>query len=425
MSAPVVVGKALIKRRIAGVIFLIVIAMLVQLSVLLYKKAFTDVVNVTLEASRAGNQLSAPADVKLRGLVVGEVRKVRSTGSGASIELALKPELISEIPKNVQAQLLPKTLFGEKYVLLVIPAQRSGEHIDEDDVITQDRSSTALETEKVLDDLLPLLKSLKPQSLSAALNALSTALRGRGDRLGSNFEAAGAYFRRINPSLPTLGADMQGLADFTNNTADATPALLEVLDNFSVSSRNLVEEKANLDAFLVSTKAFAASSQSIVAENEKNFIALARDSVAPLNLYARYSPEFQCLLKGLAVYSPIVEKTFGGLQSGLHITVEAIHDQGPYEPGDEPEYKDTRAPYCDGLPNPTVPAGEGFFNDGYRDEGQLPPGAAGTFLSPTSRNAMVLAAVTAPVLGVGVDEVPDIVEMLFGPLAEGNRVGVS
>jgi hypothetical protein len=38
---------------------------------------------------------------------------------------------------------------------------------------------------------------------------------------------------------------------------------------------------------------------------------------------------------------------------------------------------------------------------------------------------MVLSAVTAPVLGVGVDEVPDLVDMLFGPLAEGNMVGVS
>jgi len=424
MSAPVAVGRALVKRRLAGIVFLIVIALLVQLSVLLYNKAFTKVVHVTLEAGRAGNQLSAPADVKLRGLVVGEVREVRSTGSGARIELALQPDKINNIPADVQAQLLPKTLFGEKYVLLVIPEGASTSSIAEDDVITQDRSSTALETERVLDDLLPLLKSLDPQSLSMALNALSEALRGRGDKLGNNFELAGAYFKRFNPSLPRLAQDMQGLADFTNNTADAAPALLQVLDNFAASSRNLVDQKDELDTFLSSTEVFAASAESIVADNEARLIALARDSVEPLNLYARYSPEFSCLLKGLAVYHPTVAKTFGGLQPGLHITLEVTEEQDSYQPGDEPEYRDKRAPYCDGLPNPARPAGEAFFDDGYREPNQVPGGAA-AYLSPTSRNGAVLAAVTAPVLGVPADEVPDIVEMLFGPIAAGHKVGLS
>jgi virulence factor Mce-like protein len=411
------VGRALVKRRVAGVIFLVVIACLVQLTVLFYNKAFTDVVHVTLKADRAGNQLSAPADVKLRGLVVGEVRKVRSTGDGASIDLALQPDKMGKIPRNIQAQLLPKTLFGEKFVLLVLPTEKLGQ-LAEGDVIAQDRSTTALETEKVLDDLLPLLQSLKPQALSSALNALSTALRGRGDRLGHNFVTAGAYFKRLNPALPTLAQDMQGLADFADNTADATPALLEVLDNFSASSRNLVEEKPALDTFLRETATFAASAQSIVAQNERSLVALARDSVEPLNLYARYSPEFQCLLKGLAVYEPIVEDTFGGLQPGLHITVEAITDQGPYTPGQEPKFRDARAPYCDGLPKPKVPADEAFFNDGYRNPSGFPAASA-------VRSQMVVAAVAAPVLGVPVDQVPDLVDVLFGPLAAGNMVGLS
>ena len=425
MSVPIAVGRALVKRRIAGVIFLIVIAFLVQLTVLFYNKAFTKVVHVTLKADRIGNQLSAPADVKLRGLVVGEVRAVHSTGQGATIDLALQPGQVKKIPANVQAQLLPKTLFGEKYVLLVIPADGSKAHIAENDVISQDRTSTALETEKVLDDLLPLLRSLKPESLSLTLNALSDALRGRGDRLGGNFVAAGRYFAKLNPSLPTLAGDMQGLADFANNTADATPALLQVLDNFSASSRNLVQEQPSLDTFLTSTTTFAKSARSIVAQNEQSFVALARDSLPSLNLYARYSPEFTCVLKGLAVYEPIVEKTFGGLQPGLHITVELTSDQGNYVPGQEPKYRDKRAPYCDGLPHPKVPAGEAFFDDGFRTPGQLPPAAAAPYLSPTSNNSAVLAAVTAPVLGVPVGQVPDVVDMLFGPLAAGHAVGLS
>ena len=83
---------ALVRKRLSGVLFLVVIAGLVGLTVLLYNKAFTPVVKVTLEASKAGNQLSAPSDVKLRGLIVGEVRDITTTGElldadGAAIVL--------------------------------------------------------------------------------------------------------------------------------------------------------------------------------------------------------------------------------------------------------------------------------------------------------------------------------------------------
>jgi virulence factor Mce-like protein len=410
------------------VAFLVVLALLVALTVALYNKSFTKVVRVTLETDRIGNQLSAPADVKLRGLVVGEVRSVSSKGDGATVKLALDPDKAKLIPADVTAQLLPKTLFGEKYVLLSAPYPAAGRHLQAGDVIPQDRTATALETERVIDDLMPLLQSLKPAELSMTLNGLATALRDRGDRLGRNLTQAGAYFARLNPSLPTLAQDMQGLADFSNSTADATPALLEVLDNLSASSRNLVDERAALDAFLASTGTFADSARTIVADNQQRLVSLARDSLPSLNLYARYSPEFPCFFAGLAAYNPIIERAFGKGQSGLHITVEAIQDQGGYAPGQEPKYRDTRAPYCEGLPHPKVPAGDESFDDGYRTSTTPSTAAAAAYLAPTSPSAasdLAMDTVAAPVLGVRVDQVPDIVSLLFGPLARGNSVGLA
>jgi len=72
MSAPRPTSRsALVRLRLTGVAFLLVIASLVYLTVLLYTKAFTPIVKVELKADRIGNQLSPPADVKLRGVVVG------------------------------------------------------------------------------------------------------------------------------------------------------------------------------------------------------------------------------------------------------------------------------------------------------------------------------------------------------------------
>lgn len=369
MAPPLVRGTALVRRRIAGVVFLVVIALLVELSVALYQKKFTSTVDVALETGRIGNQLSVHADVKLRGVIVGEVRKVASKGEGATLTLALDPGKAALVPRNVQAQLLPKTLFGEKEVALVLPAAPSAEHVRTGDVISQDRSTTALETETALNDALPLLKSLQPEKLSMTLNALSTALRGRGNALGDQFARNAAYFRSLNPSLPTLAQDMAGLADLANTTSDAAPDILRTLDNLSFSSRSLVQQRAALDGFLQSTSDFAGTAQQVVGDNEQRFVALARDSFPSLDLYRKYSGNFACLLNRVA-YSEIEgERTFGGAQPGLHITVEVIKDEGGYAPGDEPQYKEKRFSGCYGLgPKPIIPFPD-YANpqDGYRD----------------------------------------------------------
>jgi len=159
MAVPRPAGlAALVRLRLSGVAFLVVLALLVGLTVALYQKAFTPVVNVTLQTDRIGNQLSPPADVKLRGLIVGEVRSVSSEGNGATVALALDPSKVGLIPKNIEARLVPKTLFGEKFVNLVMPEAPSGDHLRAGDIIPQDHSQAALETERVLDHMLPLLQ---------------------------------------------------------------------------------------------------------------------------------------------------------------------------------------------------------------------------------------------------------------------------
>ncbi len=56
-----------------------------------------------------------------------------------------------------------------------------------------------------------------PRQLSTTLNALSGALRGRGDRLGNNFLLTDNYLRQLNPELPTIEQDFRGIADLGDN----------------------------------------------------------------------------------------------------------------------------------------------------------------------------------------------------------------
>jgi phospholipid/cholesterol/gamma-HCH transport system substrate-binding protein len=458
VAPPIRRGGALAKQRLFGLVFLAVLAGLVLLTVALYQKTFSDTVTVTLEADRIGNQLSKGGDVKARGLVVGEIRDVRSTGGGAEVELAIQSDEAGKIPADVTAQLLPKTLFGEKYVALDPDLGSPAQPLEDGDVIAQDRSETAREFATALDNLLPLLQTLKPQQLSITLNAVSSALRGRGDQLGENLEIVDTYLQEFNPELGRLEANNRGLADYADILDESAPDFLRVLDNLSFLNRSLVDQEDELNTFLTSTTGFTSEMGSFLEQNESRFITLAADSLPNLEVLARYSPEFPCLSAALAVQNQgVLYDTLGGRQPGLHITLEIIRNQGPYRDGDQPRFGEDAGPTCRGLPpnEKIIPfPADVEVVDGYCDEEeqanpgvqngcdgrgedaeQGPPAPPAAAVDPTADPARALAprevdraavgAVVGPVLGVAPRDVPDLAVLLFGPVARGTTAGLA
>lgn len=282
-----------LRLRLYGVVFIAVLALLLSLSVAVYRQAFTPVVRITLEADSLGNQLDPRADVKLRGLLVGEVREVRADGTKATLDIALKPEHVVHIPNDVHARLLPKTLFGEKYVDLVPPehsSSSSARPIRAGDVITQDRTRVGIELQQLMNDLLPLLRTVQPGKLNATLSAFATALDGRGDRIGDNLTRVEAYLRRLNPHMPSLKEDIARFADVAEVYGDAAPDLMEILRNTVTTSRTIVEQKDRLAAALNSTATVAGTAEDFLDANGDRLITLGQVSRPTLELFARYSP---------------------------------------------------------------------------------------------------------------------------------------
>lgn len=410
--------------RLYGVVFLVVLALLLSLAVAVYQQAFTSVVRITLEADSLGNQLDPRADVKLRGLLVGEVRGVHADGSKATLDIALEPEYVTFIPADVHARLLPKTLFGEKYVDLVAPRGSSARPIRAGDVITQDRTKAGIEVQQLMNDLLPLLRTVRPGELNATLSAFATALEGRGDRIGDNLTRVEGYLRRVNPHLPSLKEDISRFADVAEVYGDAAPDLLRILRNTVTTSRTLVEKKDRLAAALRSTTTTAGTAEDFLDENGDRLITLGRVSRPTLELFARYSPEYPCLLDGLVRQERASEDAFRG--GAMHITLEVVRPQGAYEPGEEPRYGERSGPDCRGLPHPRVPAPHTDLNDGTKSGssggGGLPGGLG---VSATGAEQRAVGSLVAPVMGVPADEVPPVATLLFGPLARGTAVSVA
>ncbi|MGW5605569.1 MCE family protein [Streptomyces sp. NPDC003753] len=413
-----------LRLRLYGVAFIAVLALLLSLAVAVYQQAFTSVVRVTLQADSLGNQLEPRADVKLRGLLVGEVRAVHADGTKATLDLALKPQYVTFIPSDVHARLLPKTLFGEKYVDLVPSTDDTARHIRAGDVIAQDRTKAGIELQRLMNDLLPLLRTVQPGELDATLSAFATALEGRGDRIGDNLTRVEAYLRRLNPHLPSLQEDISRFADVAQVYGDAAPDLMAVLRNTVTTSRTLVEKKDELAAALRATATVADTGRDFFDENGDRLITLGRVSRPTLELFARYSPEYPCLLQGLVHQEQASEDAFRGGE--MRITLEVVRPQGAYKPGEEPRYADRSGPDCRGLPHPAVPGPKPKLNDGTSsgasDGGALP---GGVDVSATRAEQRAVGSLVAPVMGVPADQVPPVATLLFGPLARGTAVSVA
>ncbi|MFI0355654.1 MCE family protein [Actinomadura sp. 9N407] len=415
-----------VSRRLQGVVFLLVPVLLVWLAVAVYQKKFTEATMVTLRTGSVGNEMHRHADVKVRGVVVGEVREITSDGAGARLTLALKPETVRRVPSNVNAQMLPTTLFGQRFVALVAPPGTSARPITEGSVITEDRTASAVELQEVLNNMLPLLSAVQPAKLSATLTAMSQALEGRGHELGETLVTLDAYLKKFNPELPALNRNIHELVEFTHNYSDAAPDVLDALYDFSATSRTVVDQRRDLSELYSTVTGGAQDLTTFLRENSGNMIRLASSSRPSLEVLARYSPEFPCVFSMLNDFKPKMDKALGkGTdRPGLRVDITSVPSKGRYVPGrDTPRYTAGGGPRC--YPLPYDPAGGTTAQvapPGQVAPVAVAPGGLGLPNSP-QENALV-NELLAPGMREVPQSLPDWSSVLVGPIYRGAQVNV-
>jgi len=423
---------------VAGVVFVTSMAMLVALSVAVYQKRFDTVTMVEIHADRAGLQLARFGDVRIHGALVGQVRSVAQDGDEAVIKVALEPEAADEIPANVDVQIIPTTLFGQKFISFVSPEDPSEESLEDGQVIPSDRVETTVELSKILADLFPLLRAVEPADLNTTLNALATALGGRGEQLGETMDQLDSYLGAISDKLPTLREDMISLANVADTYDLAAPDLIDVLGNLTVTSKTIIEKAEDLDVFFSDLGGLAVTSTRVLSDNEQNLIQVGQVSEPVLKLLALYSPEFPCLIKGAAKYAPLLAKTFAGNQVKQFLEFGTAQYE-PYHADDRPVYGEIgHGPWCSGLPDPDVPIGPVSFKDGTDIDSNPPTSAAPTQVQGSQRTALlddgtasgyagtdaekaIINALLAGETGRAADAYGALGSLLYGPVVRGDE----
>ncbi|GAA1753589.1 MCE family protein [Aeromicrobium alkaliterrae] len=446
--------------KVLGIGFLALMLFFIWLTFAFFNKTFVSTDDVTLLTTKAGSQLPQNADVKLRGMIVGEVTGQKITDDGVELTLGLNPDLIGDVPAGVTAQILPKTLFGEKFVALIPPASDTGKSLKAGDVIT--KAEVPIELEDVLNNLYGLLEAVEPSELSTTLTAVSTALDGRGEQLGDTLVQLNDYLTQINPEIPQAVDDLVKLGEVSDVYAAALPDLARVLENTVVTGNTIVEKDAQLTAFLASTTTLANTLTTFFATSGQDLVDLNANGRRGLYQAGRYSVTFPCFFNALDTAIPRFDSVLR--DNSVHINLEIINPlgqqnmrggmPGPYTADENAviNYDDLNSPENESLVQPTClqldqlaegedlfpqenpypgparaaelyqlvgvksPHGKFFSADG------TPAGSANRTAVPSEWNTLDMLVTNS----VGLDPTTssDLAPLLLGPVYEGSEVAV-
>ena len=335
--------------RIAVAAVLVVTAGLLALVYQSYRGGFTPGITVTVETDRAGLVLDRGALVKHHGVQVGTVTAVHPSPTGAVVELSLFPDDAARIPADVGADIRATTVFGAKFVSLTDPAEPIGEYLREGSILRA--TNVTVETNTVFESLTSVLHAVDPAELNQTLGAAATALRGRGADLGTALDDTDLVLAEVNPRIDALGDDLAATRSVTATYADAAPALLDALGNFTVTARTIADRGDALDAVLLSVIGLADTGVGVLEPNGPAIVGVL-DLLRPTaSVLEEYSPVLTCFFLGADQARLLAEPASGGNGSSMMLNSSLLLGSDPYEyPRNLPVVAATGGPRCGALP---------------------------------------------------------------------------
>jgi phospholipid/cholesterol/gamma-HCH transport system substrate-binding protein len=446
-----------IRDIMLGVLALALLAGGLTVAYLSYSRALIPHKDVILRTDVVGNALQVGSDVKLNGVPVGTVAEISATDEGADLKLALDPATLDKVPDNVVARLLPKTMFGERYVALVVPAKPNSTNLQADDVIHQDASAEAAELQQVLDALLPVLKAIQPEKLSAMLSEFSDMLRGQGKELGDTMVEWSHYVAKLNPKVPQMSDDLASLARVADQWDVAAPDLVDALSTMTTTMDTFVDEQVQLRDVYASVISSSDTARDWISDNHDTIVVLSKESRAALEATEPYAAQFPCLFRAVANMKPRMDEALGKDtdEPGIHGVLTVMPARSKYLVGKDDVHftkgdPPPRCPYVTGEVGteaakrsastsaatmaswPEVPTGDAE-DDSTGDPAQIgpPPGAqaesyllalAGLGDANSPGENELIAELVAPTQGMAPSEYPRWSSLLLGPTLRNTKV---
>ncbi|MEZ0338812.1 MCE family protein [Mycobacterium sp. pV006] len=309
-------------RPLAGLALVVALVAILAVSIGLFAGKFAETVSVTVISDRAGLVMNPDADVKMRGVQVGTVNSISYRPDGkAELRLDMDPSQMHLIPRNVNVDIASTTVFGAKFVQLEPPPDPAAQPLQRGQVLQGQHVTVEINT--VFQRLFNVLDAIEPTKLNQTLGAISQAFSGRGEKFGQTMSDFNALLAKLEPSLPNLAHDIEVSVPVLEAYADAGPDLMSTVQSAMTLSNSIVEEQANLDAFLISAIGLADIGNEVMGGNRQALTDVLDVLVPSTDLLRLYRKSIWCGIGGLIPFAKSAPQ-FSGIvvNSGLTLGVE-------------------------------------------------------------------------------------------------------
>jgi phospholipid/cholesterol/gamma-HCH transport system substrate-binding protein len=262
---------------------------------------FSNFVAVTAALPASSTAVALNSPVEYKNVQVGTVVSQGTSIPGGliSITLHIEPSMVHSIPANVRVTVAPVSFFGNEYVVLVPPAHPDKTTLRAHQQIEPLVTGQTASLQALLSNLDHLLIELHPGQLDAALTALSSALVGQGTSLGKNLVAGNKYLEAMLPLWPKVVADLEATEPVANSFAEATPNLLQILSNQTITSKTITDSASNVRNAISGGETIASDANKLFDAIQSPFAVLTADSVPFLQDLSQNPDEIAELLTGL------------------------------------------------------------------------------------------------------------------------------
>ena len=310
-----------------------------------------------------GQGLRVGGDVKTRGVLIGRIDDIqRLEGGDCRVELALYPDKVEQVPRNVAAQIRAKTIFGEKWVELLYPDDPVDERIAANQVIEE--TIDPLEIETILNVALPILEAIDPEYLAGALEALAGGFVGHEDAAIRGIESGTEAVRVANENTALFKKGLDQLEASGKVFDRVDEDLLSALDRLNTLNRFTTENSALIAENLDKAPALLRELSSLFETRFVDFTRILDRGATVIGILAAQTDDLERLLHQLPRFNSNwirnlshqcryrqapseAGKSIGDPVPGRCWRVHNVlsSSQGAYAPGTEPQPTTTAADY--------------------------------------------------------------------------------
>jgi len=318
--------------KTAGFVLLTVIAGVVALVCFQFRGGMTPRTQLTLISGRAGLVMDPGSKVTYNGVEIGTVGTVEEVDVGgvpkAKLSLDITPEYVELIPANVETEIRATTVFGSKYVSFSSPKNPVAQRISSSDVI--DVSSVTTEINTLFETITSISEKVDPVKLNSTLSATAQALTGLGRRFGESIVDGNEILDDVNPQMPQIRYDTQRLADLADVYGQASPDLVEFLENAVTTARTLNDHQGDIDQALLAAVGFGDTGADVFERGGPFLVRGFADLIPSSELLNEYSPELYCTIRNYHDVESKIAAASGGNGYSAVTKTELVGAGNPY-----------------------------------------------------------------------------------------------